>query len=182
MIRKTKSHRKLINIRRPDYNVIIAQIEDLTRITEILNQAIEWGNANAYTEVFNTGDRIEWFYEHADGKYAIFVVKENNNVVGYLNIDPYRKGRQAFKYTAEVSYYVDFNHHRKGIASALMNHAFDHCINNKIKNLVAFLYGHNESSIIFLKKFGFKQWGLLPGAASIVENDFDHVVYGKKIN
>jgi L-amino acid N-acyltransferase len=170
-----------MNIRQEKYNVTEAHQIDLKRITEILNQAIIWGNANAYTETFNENERMAWFNMHTDGRYNIFVAKHNDRVVGYLSISPYRKGRQAFQNTAEVSYYVDFDYHNKGIASLLMQHAFKYCQENNLKILLAFLYGHNEQSISFLKKFEFKKWGLLPGAAIVNGKKFDHVIYGKRI-
>lgn len=170
-----------MDIRREKHNVTVAQLSDLKRITEILNQAIEWGNANAYNEIFSVQDRMEWFNAHADGRYIIFVAKNKNEIVGFLTLSLYRKGRQAFSNTAEVSYYVDFDHHRKGIASALMEHAFDHCLKVEFKTLLAFLYGHNEQSIKFLKKYGFERWGLFPDTAIVEGKFYDHVVYGKHL-
>jgi phosphinothricin acetyltransferase len=76
---------------------------------------------------------------------------------------------------------VDFNHHRIGIASALMEHALEHCLTVNFKTLLAFLYGHNERSIRFLNKFGFEQWGVLPDTAIVDGKTYDHVIYGKHL-
>jgi len=170
-----------MNIRREKYYVTEAHQIDLKRITEILNQAILWGQTNAFTQTFCEEDRLDWFNNHTDGRYRIFVAKQNDQVIAYLSLSPYRKGRQAFLNTAEVSYYVDFNHHKKGIASLLMQHAFDYCRENNFTTLLAFLYGHNKQSISFLKKFDFEEWGLLPGVAIVNGKNFDHVIYGKRI-
>jgi len=161
--------------------VSIAKPDDLDDITKILNQAINWGNANAYTKELRSEDRYEWFNEHMKGKYAVYVYKEGEDLLGYLSIGPFRKGRGAFRNTAEVSYYVDFTHHRKGIGSKLMRKAFEHCKEKEIKTLLAFLYSHNKSSITFMKRFGFEQWGLFPRTAKSKGKEFDHVVYGKRI-
>lgn len=161
--------------------VTLARLKDLDEITKILNQAIKWGNANAYTNTFKSAERLQWFNDHVHGKFTIYVFKEDTQVLGYLSISPYRQGRGAFKHTAEVSYYVDFNHHKKGIASQLMQKAFEHCSTWKIKTLLAFLYNHNEPSITFLKKFGFEEWGLFPRTAVSNGKEFDHVVYGKRV-
>jgi len=161
--------------------VSIAKPDDLDDITKILNQAIERGNANAYISFFIAEERNQWFEEHMEGKYTVYVYKEGEAVLGYLSIGPYRKGRGAFRNTAEVSYYVDFTHHRKGIASKLMLKAIEHCHEKEIKTLLAFLYSHNKSSIDFMKRFGFEQWGLFPRTAESKGKEFDHVVYGKRI-
>jgi len=161
--------------------VSIAKPNDLDDITKILNQAINWGNANAYTKELGSEDRYEWFKEHMEGKYTVYVYKEGETVLGYLSIGAYRKGRGAFRHTAEVSYYVGFTHHRKGIASKLMLKAFEHCKEKEIKTLLAFLYSHNKTSIDFMKRFGFEQWGLFPKTAEVNGQKYDHVIYGKKI-
>lgn len=169
------------HIRQHAGKVTLAEKKDVKGITRILNQAIEWGDANAYTRTFKKDDRIDWFTNNMKGKYAIYVYRIQGQVLGYLCINAYRSGRDAFGNTAEVSYYVDFDHHRDGIASTLMAKAFEHCRKKGIKNLLAFLYAHNEKSILFLKKFGFSEWGFFPGIAEAKGNVFDHVVYGKKI-
>lgn len=162
--------------------ITLASPENLETITRILNQAIEWGDANAYTHTFRSEDRLNWFHENMQGKFAVYIYKEKGEVLGYLAISPYRAGRESFYYTAEVSYYVDFKHHREGIGSALMQKAFEHCRKHQIKTLLAFLYSHNEKSIKFLRKFGFDQWGFFPETAEVNDKKFHHVVYGKKLN
>lgn len=154
---------------------------DLGAITQILNQAIRQGSANAFTKEFKPEERTKWLNAHLRDKYIVFVAEIEKRIVGYLNISPYREGRQAFKYTAEVSYYVDFDCHRSGIATKLMEKAFDHCEQNEIKTLLAFLYDHNQTSISFLKKCGFEKWGLFPRSAVVNNEEFDHVVYGKRV-
>lgn len=161
-------------IRRADSN-------DLQRITEILNQAINWGLANAYTQQFTPEDRKEWFDVHSGEHYFILVAVLNNRVEGYLSVSPYREGRQAFEHTAEVTYYVDFDHHREGIASRLLEVALAHCRNSSIDILLAFLYDENKTSVSFLQKHGFDKWGLLPGAAKVGDKVYDHAIYGKQI-
>jgi phosphinothricin acetyltransferase len=154
---------------------------DLQRITDIFNQAIKWGRANAYTSTFKPEERKDWLEEHLGSKYIVLVAELNNRVEGFLDLSPYRAGRQAFERTAEVSYYVDFDHHREGIASALLEVAFGHCRNSGIEVLLAFLYDRNKTSVSFLKKHGFEKWGLFPGTARTGDDVYDHAVYGKQL-
>ena len=158
-----------------------AQLKDLERITDILNQAIRWGKATAILKEFKAEERIDWFRENNSGRYCIYVAEEKGRVTGYLSLTPYRNGRQAFVHTAEVSYFVDFDHHGKGTASALMETAFGHCRKHEIKTLLAFLMAHNEASVRFMKKFGFELWGLFPNTILIKGKEFDHAIYGKRV-
>ncbi len=158
-----------------------AQLKDLERITDILNQGIGWGKATAILKEFKAEERIDWFLENNSGRYCIYVAEEKDTVIGYLNLTPYRKGRQAFVHTAEISYFIDFAHHGKGTASALMETAFEHCRKHEIKTLLAFLMAHNEASVRFMKKFGFELWGLFPNTILIKGKEFDHAIYGKRV-
>lgn len=158
-----------------------ATLDDNIRITEILNQAIEAGNATAILKTFKPGERVEWLQEHLGEKYVVFVAEIDDRVVGWLSLSPYRKGRQAFKHLAEITYYIDYDYHHKGIAKALYEKAIEHCKLNDIKNLAAFLYANNKASVKMLKKLGFSQWGLFPKTICINNRELDHVIFGKKL-
>lgn len=155
--------------------------EDNVRITEILNQAILAGNATAILDICKPEDRLDWLQEHMGGTYVVYVAEIDGKVVGWLSLSPYRKGRQAFRHLAEITYYIDYDHHRKGIAKALYEKAITHCMQHDIKNLVAFLYADNKASVDMLKKLGFSQWGLFPETIHVNGKNLDHVIYGKKI-
>jgi phosphinothricin acetyltransferase len=159
-----------------------ATLTDNVRVTEILNQAIEAGNATAILETFKPEDRLEWLHEHLGEKYVVYVAEMDGQIVGWLSLSPYRKGRQAFKHLAEITYYIDYAYHRKGIARALYEKALGHCRRHEIKDLVAFLYADNKASVDMLKNLGFSQWGLFPNTIYIHHKMLDHVIYGKHLN
>jgi len=158
-----------------------AKLADNVRITDILNQAILAGNATAILNTFEPEDRLEWLQEHSGEKYVVFVAELDNKVVGWLSLSPYRKGRQAFNHLAEITYYIDYDHHRKGIAAALYEKAVEHCVTYGIEMLVAFLYADNQASVHMLEKLGFEKWGLFPGAIRVHNKDLDHVIYGIRL-
>ncbi len=158
-----------------------AEESDLPLLTDIMNQAISWGKATAYIGKVNVEDRKSWFAEHTKPPFAVFVMEDKNVIIGYLSISPYRKGREALAHVAEVSYFVHFSHHRKGVAGALMEHALAYCPTVSIHTLLAFLYATNQASILFLEKYGFRKWGLFPGIIRRKGQNIDQVVYGLNI-
>lgn len=162
-------------------NIRRATTSDLNRITAIYNQAIQSGNATGDTELQKPSDRLLWFQNHANDEFPLLVAEWENQLVGYLSLSPYREGRGAFRFTAEVSYFIDFEYHRKGIAAALLDAAIIHCKGKGLNTLVAFLLAHNGPSIAFLEKFGFDLWGTLPKIANIKGSEYDHVFYGKRL-
>ena len=103
-------------------------------------------------------------------------------VIGYISISAYRPGRSALRHTAEVSYYVDFKHHRTGVASRLMEYAIGSCRSLEIKSLFGILMESNDSSIKLLKKYGFEQWAHLPRVADYNGVEVGQVYYGLRVD
>ena len=162
-------------------NIRIAKFEDLKKIVEIYNQAIDVGEKTADITPFTANDRKNWFDDHIPDKYPILVAEKDKSIVGYLTISAYRPGRMALQFTAEVSYYIHFDHHREGIASCLLRYAIDMCPSLQIKTLLAILIDSNQDSIMLLDKFGFKKWGYIPRVVEFDGIEFGHSYYGLRI-
>jgi L-amino acid N-acyltransferase YncA len=162
-------------------NIRIAKFEDLEVVVDIYNQAIVAGQKTADTTPVTIDDRKQWFEDHSAEKYPILVAENGNVIVGYLTISAYRPGRHALRYTAEVSYYVHIDHHRKGIASNLLTHAIAICPELKIKTLFAIIMDSNQASIGLLAKHGFKEWGHMPRVAEFNGIEVGHLYYGLRI-
>lgn len=160
--------------------VVNATERDLPQIVAIYNQAIK-AHCTADIQTFAVEQRKDWFSQHTSAKYPLLVAKEGSIVLGYLTLSPYRFGRKALCHTAEISYYIHFDHHRKGVASALIDKALNLCVNQKIKTLVAILIGNNQGSIAILEKYKFKEWGRLPRIVEFEDQRFDHLYYGRHL-
>ena len=158
--------------------IVFAQKNDLQAIVEIYNQAIEAGENTADTETFSIEDRTAWFESHTPDKYPLLVAKEGDIVLGYATISAYRYGRKALLHTAEISYYIHFDHHRKGVASKLMQTSMSLCDSLNIKTLIAILISCNQGSIKLLEKNGFKEWGCMPNIVELQGKKFNHLYYG----
>ena len=159
-------------------NIRQATINDLKAIVDIYNQAISAGKKTADTLIFSAEQRQEWFKEHKADSFPLLVAVEKEQVIGYLTLSPYRNGRPALSKTAEISYYIDFNHLRKGIGSKLMEYAIHLAKELNLNSLIAILVGSNQGSIKLLQKYGFKQWGCMPGIVYFGDSQHDHVYYG----
>lgn len=151
---------------------------DLPAIDGIYNQAIEMKMATADTVPYTSQERDIWFKSHTQNEFPLYVAEIDGKVVGYLTISSYRPRRVALRYAAEISYFVAEGNRGEGIGTALLE--FGVTIAKKLgyRHLVAILLGHNLASIGLLKKFGFAQWGLLPGIADFDGVQYDHLYYG----
>jgi L-amino acid N-acyltransferase YncA len=158
-----------------------AQFSDLPRIVEIYNQAVAQKGATADLTPVSVEERRPWFEEHSDNKHPLWVAVGNENILGWCSLSPYRPGRMALRYTAEISYYIHRDYQGKGIGSALIDHAIHQCTTLDIKTLFALLLDINIPSIKILEKFGFVRWGHMPDIAEIEDTTCGHLIYGLKV-
>jgi phosphinothricin acetyltransferase len=88
----------------------------------------------------------------------------------------------AFKYTAEISCFIDRISRRRGLAKALIKHVLEACPGLEIKNLLAIVLEWNQPSIGWLERMGFEQWGFLPGVADFEGTECGHLYWGLRIS
>lgn len=161
--------------------VEIAQTAHLSQIDAIYNQAVHDGLRTAHQNPLSREERHAWFKKHNPATHPIFVYLDDGNVLGWLSISPYRAGRESLNEVAEISYYVDYEHHNKGIATQLMDRAMAFCSDAPFRLLVAILVSGNTESIAVLKKYGFAEWGRIPDAIHHKNYFRDHLYYGRKL-
>lgn len=158
-----------------------AQITDLPEIVDIYNQSIPTKHSTGDTKPVKLEDRQAWFLEHDPEHYPIFIAELDGKAAGWCSLSPHRPGRLAFRFTAEISYYIDSAFHRQGMATALVNHALAECPNLKIKNVFAIILERNQASLRLLEKIGFQKWGYLPRVADFDGEECGHCYYGMRV-
>ncbi len=158
-----------------------ALFEDLTSIVTIYNQAIRSRRATGNMWEFTVKERVEWFKKHNSDTFPIYVAEIKGEVVGYVNLTQYRPGREAMSKIGEVSFFLDEEHKRIGIGSALLEHVIKDCPRIGKNTLLAFVLDVNFESVKLLTKYGFEEWGRLPSTINIDEKVHDHLIYGLKV-
>jgi phosphinothricin acetyltransferase len=159
----------------------IAILTDLPAIVSIYNEAISLGYAIGITQTKTVESMHTWFEEHIPSKYPIFVYEEENEILGWFSFSPYRQGRDALRFTAEISYFVKSDARRKGVATALIQYAKSACYRLQIKTLFAITLECNPASSALLEKENFQQWGFLPRVADFSGKEYGHFYYGFRI-
>lgn len=158
-----------------------AQTIHLESITDIYNQAVEDGLRTAHTAPISLAERKLWFRDHSEEDYPVFVEELDDTVVGWVSISPYRSDRQALNEVVEVSYYIDYNHHNRGIGTALLDHAIGFCQRKNYRIIIAILVSQNEPSLALLDKFEFKECGRIPRAIHYGDTYRDHLYMYKQL-
>ncbi|MCL2564689.1 MAG: N-acetyltransferase family protein [Defluviitaleaceae bacterium] len=154
---------------------------DLPKIVDIYNQAIIARHCTADTVLVDFDNRLNWFNQHNNIKTPIFVYEIRGEVVAYGYISLYRFGRAAFEKVGEISYYIDFVHHKQGIGNMMMEYLISEARKIDYAHLVAILLACNVKSVALLEKYGFACWGVMPDIADIDGEHFSHLYYGLKL-
>ncbi|TVY02220.1 GNAT family N-acetyltransferase [Cohnella terricola] len=162
------------------YEIVHATRDDLETIVDIYNSTIPSRMVTADLEPVTVESRENWFYEHSEQSRPLWVMKAEGRIIAWLSFSSFHS-RAAYDATAEISIYISPVNRSQGIGSIFLRKAIEECPRLNIRNIVALVFGHNEPSIALLRKFGFEQWGLLPGVATLDGVDRDLVLMGLKV-
>lgn len=159
----------------------IASSTDLPAIVEIYNEAVAQRFATADLTAVTPASRRLWFADHDPADFPIWVFEQGGRVRGWCSLSAYRARRAALLGTAEISYYVARDSQRRGIGTALVQHAIGEAPRHAKRVLFGILLERNLASVQLLTKCGFELWGRLPDVALIDGELVSHVYYGRKV-
>ncbi|OAB48321.1 GNAT family N-acetyltransferase [Paenibacillus antarcticus] len=162
------------------YDIELAQIDDLPAIVSIYNSTVTGRVVTADLEPVSVDSRLPWFHEHNDHHRPLWVMRSGGSVVAWMSFQSFY-GRAAYDGTAEISIYVSEEYRGAGVGSILVEKGIAECPRLKINSLVGFVFGHNVGSLNLLSKYGFSQWGYLPGVAVLDGVERDLVIVGLKV-
>ncbi len=159
----------------------LATEADTPAIAAIYNQAVEAGFQTGDRTPVSTDSRKLWLQAHPPSRYPVYLLDIDGVVAGWLSVSPYRPGREALRFTAEVSYYVDRAQRGKGVASRLLAHAIEQAPALGLKTYFAIALDRNDVSAALQEKYGFERWGVLPGVAEFDGVECGQLYYGRRV-
>ena len=142
-----------------ELQINIATKQDLNRIVEIYNWAIENTSATFDTDRKTTQSQLGWFESH-DEKHPVIVARENGRVLAWGSISPW-SDRCAYSGTGEISFYVDPDFHSKGIGFNILKRLIEIGKEKNFRTLVSRIAGKSEASVHLHKKLGFSNIGTM---------------------
>lgn len=158
-----------------------ATIDDLPLIVEIYNSTIASRVVTADTEVVSVESKLEWFLDHSPNRRPLLVVEnESRKIIGWLSFQSFY-GRPAYDTTAEVSIYITPTERGNGLGKEMLQHAIAISGRLGIKNLLGFIFSHNEPSLKLFKRFGFEIWGEFPNVAVLDGVERSLTILGKRV-
>lgn len=134
---------------------------DLPAITDIRNDAILTTTSLWTYYPSDVANRAAFLADQRAKNYAFLAAVEGDTVLGYASFGDFRP-HDGYRLTVEHSVYVHKDHHRKGIARALMLPLMDRARDIGKHVMIGALDATNEASIALHEKLGFAVTGRLP--------------------
>ncbi|GMK38007.1 phosphinothricin acetyltransferase [Paenibacillus sp. CCS19] len=163
-----------------EINITRAEESDLPAIVEIYNSTVASRMVTADLEPVTVESRMPWFHNRDWEKRPIWVARSGETIVGWISFQTYY-GRPAYQATVEFSIYIAEQSRGAGVGSVLLDRAISNSEALGIKTMLGFVFGHNKPSLGLLGKFGFEQWGMLPGVCEMDGVERDVVIMGRKV-
>lgn len=156
----------------------VAEI-DLPLIKEIYDYYILNTTSTFHSEPISIEELKEFlFINHS--KYASYLIKELNEVIGYCFLSRYKK-RQAYDRTAEISIYLKPDHTGKGTGTTALNYLEKAAKEGSIHVLIGTISGENIASTKLCEKMGFSKVAHLKNVGEKFGKILDVVLYQKEI-
>ena len=133
-------------------------LADTTDILEIYSPYIKNTVITFETEI-PTIEEFTARIESIKNNYPYLVCEMNGKVVGYAYASKHGE-RSAYRYSIDVSIYVDMNYQHNGIGKALYSHLFESLKSYDFYTAYACITLPNDKSIGLHKAFGFHEIGI----------------------
>jgi phosphinothricin acetyltransferase len=136
---------------------------DLVSIVDIVNLAIA-ASPYIWTEIPTTIDaRRAWLDDHRRSGHPILVAiapDDDGRVIGWTSLSTFR-GRDGYRFTAEVSVYVHPSMQRRGVATLLMQAIEEAALERGLHALIAVIDAAHAASIGLFRRFSYAERGRL---------------------
>jgi L-amino acid N-acyltransferase YncA len=127
---------------------------DLADILRIYNQAIEKTTAVFEYRAHTLDMRREWFRVKQAASLPVLAAVESGAVVGFASYGPFRAW-PAYKYTVELSVYVDERERGRGIGTTLVRAILEQARSQELHVVIAGITSDNVVSLRLHEKLGF---------------------------
>lgn len=151
--------------RRPTW-VRLATAEDAEAIADIYNQGIA-DQTTFETELRTPEERREWMAQHGP-RHPVLVAVRGEQVVGWASLNPF-SARQAYRFVADLSVYVERSQRGSRVGAALMAELLRRAVALAYHKLVLTTFPHSHAAVRLYQHFGFelvgdyREQGLLNG-------------------
>lgn len=141
-----------------DYRLRHATAEDAEVICRIYNQGIEDRLATLETEFRTPEERRRWLAARGP-RHPVIVVEAAAGVVGWGSLNPF-SAREAYRYVADFSVYVERGWRGKGVGRALLERLIALGREHGYHKLVLSAFPFNQAGVALYERMGFRTVGI----------------------
>lgn len=136
------------------YSFMAVREEHLAELAEVINYYILNTTVSFHLAPLSAADMREKVFFHKP-VHQSFVVLEDNVIIGYCAISPWKK-QEAYDNTAEINIYLRHGHTGKGIGSIAIRFLEAFAQQNDMHTLIAGVAEENTPSRKLFEKNGYK--------------------------
>jgi L-amino acid N-acyltransferase YncA len=142
------------------YRVRLASEADAEAICHIYNQGIEDRVATLETELRTAQERRAWL-KNRSPRHPVIVadVTAPETIVGWGSLNVFNP-REAYRFVAEFSVYVERAWRGKGVGSVLLERLIELARQHGFHKMVLSAFPTNASGVALYEKFGFRTVGI----------------------
>jgi len=160
------------------YRIRQADNRDSESISDVFNYFVE--NSYASYEISKIGPDFYFKIRAGSPQCPFYVIEASNKVIGFGFLRPYRN-TEAFRQTAEITYFILPEHTRKGLGRKLLRVLEKEAEEMGITTLLANISSLNNQSLKFHVKNGFRRCGTFRKIGTKFGKDFDVVWMQKSL-
>ena len=140
------------------YRTRLAERRDAEALRDIYNVEVLESTVTFDLVPRSLAEQVAWIDEHAGGHPAIVAVGDDDSVVGFASLSPYRP-RPAYAPTVEDSVYVHRDRRGDGIGRLLLGDLVELARSHGFHSAIGRIVGGHEASIALHRACGFDRVG-----------------------
>ncbi len=136
----------------------LATAADAEAICRIYNQGIEDRVATLETELRTPEERRRWLAGRSP-RHPVIVAEANGEVVGWGSLNVYN-AREAYRFVADFSVYVEREYRGKGVGRVLLERLIELAREHGFHKMVLSAFPTNTGGMALYEKLGFRTVGI----------------------
>jgi len=141
-----------------NYNVRIAQQNDIPFITKIYNEGIEDKIATLETRLRTEEEMLDWLKDRSDRHKVLVIEDESNTVHGWASLNVFNS-RCCYSGVVDISIYISRIMRGKGLGNQLLRSLIQTAKDEGFHKLVLSTFKTNEAGKKLYKSLGFREVG-----------------------
>lgn len=135
------------------------KMEDIPVCLSLYNWYITNSTATFETSILSS-DEFAKRVKRITAKYPWIILEEEGKIKGYAYLDAFHE-REAYRFTCDVSIYIDHDERGKGYGTKLMEAILSLAKKDGYHKAISIVTSDNVSSIYLHEKMGFRKCGRL---------------------